>query len=165
MSFAAVQDALSADLLPAQGVESILLGHMAKASAFADDCFERAGKAKVREHRASELRLATRLTTLLARLLDALQRHREQTRKAVLAAYREKHQARFDQMLHLAAMADSAVERKAKRAAVPQGTVAPPEAASQDARPLSRQQRRAAERRARKAEKRLRNAAKTAQGP
>ena len=158
MSHAATETVLSAGLAPAEGDESILVRHMARASPFADDCFERAGKAEVPEHRAVWLRLATRLSSLLIRALDALQRHREQARKAAMAAYRDKSQARFDHVLHLAAIADKAATRKMKGAAAP---------ASGEAgeRPLSRQQRRAAERQARKAEKRLRSAAKAAQGP
>ena len=165
MSHAATETMLSAGLAPAEGVESILVRHMARASHFTDDCFERAGKAEVPEHRAVWLRLATRLSSLLIRALDALQRHREQARKAAMAAYRDKSQARFDHVLHLAAIADKAAARKMTGGMAAGAPAVAPASGEAGERPLSRQQRRAAERQARKAEKRLRSAAKAAQGP
>ena len=157
MSFAATETMLAAGLKPAEGVESLLLRHMARASHFADHCFDRAEKAEVAEQSALWLRLATQLSSLFSRTLDALHRHRERARKAAVAAYREKDQARFDHVLGLAAMADAAVKQKAKRGGAPAslplgGGPVPPAAAAPPSgevgeRPLSRQQRRAAERR------------------
>ena len=155
MTFAATEAALSADLSPRQGVESCLLRHMARAHHVSETCFERAEEAG--DRRAAELRLAERMIAIFSRALAAFDRRRARRRGEAEAAREEQHAARFDHALHLAALADAAVGRKAKReaagaavaqAAGPQGDGTADGTAS---RPLSRQQRRAAERRLRKA--------------
>ena len=160
MTYAATEAALSADLMPLEGVESVLVRLMARAAAMAEACFERAEAAQTDIRYDTELRLGARLGTLFTRTLGAFHRHRAQVREEIKTAVKDNQQARFDQVLHLAALADAAVARKAKGGATPAGEAAKPRAESppEKARPLSRQQRRAAERR-------LRKAGGVAQGP
>ena len=117
MTHAATEAALSADLVPLEGVEGCLVRLMARAHALAEACFERAEAAEADVRRDAELRLGARLGTLFARTLDAFHRHRAQLREELEAAAKVTQQARFDHVLGLAAIADAAVAQKAKRGA------------------------------------------------
>ena len=86
MTYAATVAALSADLAPLEGVESILVRLMARAHAAAEACFDRAEGAEDAVRRDAELRLAAQLGTAFIRALGALHRHRAQTREERKAA-------------------------------------------------------------------------------
>jgi len=157
---AATEAKLSADLMPLEGVESCLVRHMARAHALAEACFARAEQtgAEVAEapiRRDADLRLGVRLATLFARALAAFNHHRAQIREELKTALKQDQRTQFDQVLHLAALADAAVAQKAKGGAPAEEDAEPaPAAPSTDdaeAPPLNRHQRRAASRRQRKA--------------
>ena len=155
--------AFTADPRIEEEVEASLLRLMAQARDFAEECFARAKTAEAPVARATELRLACRLATLVTRTFTALDRHRDHVRRQQKETRKTQQRARFDHALQLAKLADAAVARKCKRDAAAAKAAAPPVGATSStggdqARPLSRQQRRAEERRRRKAERR-------AQGP